>query len=883
MVIGSLGMFVALVAASQVGRGVVVGEVVDAAGRPVAGAEVALAAGTLRDGSVPVLAAGTTDGSGRFHLRRPPGARAGGQPVDTAGAVWIRKDGFGLGVSDLLREDRDDRVHRVTLEPAAARRVTVVDEKGAGIPGVRIAPRIVVAEGTNYLGVAVPDAWLDRLAAEADAGGVAEVRSLGRLMDVRGYRATIPGRGAHTLMIPFAASRGDARRTAGPPVRLASRIADDAGRPIAGASVEVWVRTGVPQDDGRSTYFLMPERLPAGRGPSSSGPDGTVEIPDGPLRGSSCRLVARAEGFEAAVSGWVALSGEKVDVPVPGLRRLRTVEGRVVDRGGAPVVGASVFTQGRSVRATTDAVGRFRLEGVPPAPTFLFASKEGFRFRGRMLEGPGAHATIELARADEPPARIMRTLPDPIPLDESRGLARRVLDPALKEAIAKGDDASKLWLLRVLRWLDPPAILEQVERIKVARGTTADYLKGEAALGIAPADQDEAASVAETIADRAYRAGTLVDLADAAPSSDRARKLALLDRAAEQARAAEPGSNKYFQMGEVAEHWLELGEREKARAMLAEGFALVRELPPLKRTDAGSFLGHMAWLDPKAAVELMRGVGPDRWHERILANIAIRAAHEHPAEAEEVLNAFREPTWRVNAVPRICRRMAGKDPDRARRIAASQPVSSERAYAWTFLALGLRASDPAASREALDRAVAEIDAVAPGDPRESWSGNAAASILPLVEELAPDVVEEVFWHAVALQPADEDPREDLGGNGGEGRSDLPLLLSRYDRAVAATLLAPVDEYLRGIPNRADGDNATPAMILAVGAIDPRRAVEVVEGLPKARSRSINDSTNWARQTLSDQLAMPPDRRWMRIWRFHAGCGIAMFEDVYRDL
>ena len=73
------------------------------------------------------------------------------------------------------------------------------------------------------------------------------------------------------------------------------------------------------------------------------------------------------------------------------------------------------------------------------------------------------------------------------------------------------------------------------------------------------------------------------------------------------------------------------------------------------------------------------------------------------------------------------------------------------------------------------------------------------------------------------------------------------------------------------------------MILAMASLDPRAAVELVERLPKARSLSINDPTNWGRQTLADHLAMPPDRRWISIWRFSSGCGIAMFEEVYRDL
>jgi hypothetical protein len=58
---------------------------------------------------------------------------------------------------------------------------------------------------------------------------------------------------------------------------------------------------------------------------------------------------------------------------------------------------------------------------------------------------------------------------------------------------------------------------------------------------------------------------------------------------------------------------------------------------------------------------------------------------------------------------------------------------------------------------------------------------------------------------------------------------------------------------------------------------------VVEDMPPSRDLGVNEPSNLARITVAELLAMPPERRWMRIWRFYAGCGIAMFEDVYRDL
>ena len=62
--------------------------------------------------------------------------------------------------------------------------------------------------------------------------------------------------------------------------------------------------------------------------------------------------------------------------------------GRVVDREGQPVAGATVFQSGDSparTEAETGADGRFALNGVVARPTFLFARKPGYRFVGLAL------------------------------------------------------------------------------------------------------------------------------------------------------------------------------------------------------------------------------------------------------------------------------------------------------------------------------------------------------------------------------------------------------------------------------------------------------------------------------------------------------------------
>ena len=208
------------------------------------------------------------------------------------------------------------------------------------------------------------------------------------------------------------------------------------------------------------------------------------------------------------------------------------------------------------------------------------------------------------------------------------------------------------------------------------------------------------------------------------------------------------------------------------------------------------------------------------------------------------------------------------------------PYPAERAYAWTFLADGLAASDRTAASAALDRALREIDSIDAADLSRASEANPAASIMPMVEHIAPDRVAEDFWRAVALCSPGDDPRTDFGRD-----CALPaeaLLLSRYDRDAAAMLFEPVAAFVRSRSLRDDND-IIPVVLVALACLDPRTAVEVVEGLPAARTPDVNDPTNWARITVAEILAKPQERRWMGVWRFYSGCGIAMFEEVYRGL
>ena len=513
----------------------IAGEVVDSKGKPVPGAEVAFSVGMTRDGAVPVMRRTETDHAGRFHFPRLANESLEGS--DAPGTIWVDKPGLGLGVMDLLRDDRRDQVHRIVLEPEAPRRLTIQDATGRPVAGLRVSPRVLQRDRTRFEGILVPDDWFDRMSAVTDSMGRADLPGLTRVDDLRSIRVTLPDRTSLPLMIPYAKSKEAVTLVVGQPGRVTGQVRDARGRPITGAVVEVWVRSALPLE-GAGFLYGIPEHLSFDE-PVRTGSDGTFQTPARLRIGSTVRVVVRSGGFVPLVSDWLLLKSETTTLPPLSARPYRVIEGRAVDRQGKPVQGAEVRQSPGGSRCLTDEAGRFRLAQARDGRSFLVAHKQEFRFCGQPIDEQSAEPiTVTMTRSHERPVRLMSTLADQIPLAESRNLARRVLDPVLREAVTKGDDASKLWLLRVFRWLDPPAVLEQIEKIKFDRTGTSDFLKGEAAIGIVDVDPTEAVSVAETIADPALRAGTLVDICDALPRSERTVKLKLLDQAATQVRKA---------------------------------------------------------------------------------------------------------------------------------------------------------------------------------------------------------------------------------------------------------------------------------------------------------------------------------------------------------
>ena len=331
------------------------------------------------------------------------------------------------------------------------------------------------------------------------------------------------------------------------------------------------------------------------------------------LAGSTYRVVVNAPGYAPVVSDWITLTGPTDRLPPITLRRLRTLTGLVVDRQGKPIEGASMSQPGGPA-TTSDGTGRFRLDGAVPGRTFLLARREGFRVQGWVIQ-PYESGEIELtlSRPNEPPVQMKATLSPPLPMEQSRALSRRVINPYLKDALANGDDTAKIWTLRVQRWLDPTAFVEQTQKTKFQSEAASAYVMGLAALVLARADLEEASAVIESIHELAGRCDAMVGIVDALPADRRADKLALLATRGVPARSSEFSSSKLHVMGEVGERWLELNEPAKAKAIFAEGRKLVEAMPVEKRTSAGSFLARLARVEPNAALQLVENAGKPGW------------------------------------------------------------------------------------------------------------------------------------------------------------------------------------------------------------------------------------------------------------------------------
>ncbi len=863
-------------------------EVADPAGHRLSGADVAItvnyarAAGSLET----VFERVETDGAGKALLevaRQRPGAR-----VHSAN-VWVYQAGRAIATKNVSFARTANRyVVSVTLDDLSKFTITVLGQDDRPIAGIHLTPHLLRRTGPgNSLAATIPESWHERLAVTTDARGVATLTCLPGNMKPLSIRVAGQGVAPHTLRVePPAGS--DAVLRLGRPGRVVGVVRTASGAPLADVPVELWVQGAkivrsdfAPADPFGNRRITPDEILRFDPEPLKTGPQGAFQTPPNLLSGSTYRVIVRREGFQPFVSDWVTLSGDRTVIPPIRLQPLETLTGVIKDRQGRAIVGARVFLAGGGPRTVTDPQGRFALAGIDPGKTVMLVEQPGFRLQGWLFDPPSQPVvgSFTLVRLSDAPESVMKPLADPIPHEESRALANRLLEPYLKDPF--GDDVESVGSrLRAVAALGDFDLIRAVELLQNGEFRDEDrnfqFIRGALAAKLAVTEPARAEAMAESNADLGTKINAVASVAKALPASERIRKHSLLERATGMLKNDAQQANELSHLQGVsalADGWLDLGERDRARLVLEE----VKISAVVFQTD---FLSQLARLEPDEIVARLRNVPTTRvnagYRDRALTQVAVQLATDHPALAEQVFN-LREGGNNQSIgsleVMRLCRRLAGVDPTRARRVVDSISDPATRACGFAYVALGLAEKAQAGAMDAIDRAIREIDRLRESAPAPEpstgvfnlYATNPAAVILPVVERVAPERLAEVYWRAVALHPQIDSEQEDLLKRSNAGIECT--LLARYDRRVAAALFEPMESYIRTLATAAGPrEQIDFRVIIAKGCIDPRSAVALLESISNPPDSRGRGPTEQARIRLGQVLGMPQEKRWAWLWR-----------------
>jgi uncharacterized GH25 family protein len=645
---------------------------------------------------------------------------------------------------------------------------------------------------------------------------------------------------------------------------LRVHVVDEDGKPVAGVGVVVWHRPSAPRQLGQGENKPVDLPRDAGRATDRAGRFQTPPCldPDG-----SYQMELKAEGFLAEQTAWKEMPAKAEIVFEATLRRLRPLEGEVIDRQGKAVAGARVVHshERQKVETVTDEKGHFQMKTAFFPPGFLFVSKSGFRFHGQRCDR-SEPLKITLTRREENAVEKMTTLPPALPRAARKELAAKVLEPLLQRA-RKEEDGGRSRPLQALGRLDAGRLLAELDRQPMQSAWFDAYVRRAAVQGLKDEAPEEACAIIESMKDADFRSQAYLDLCDGLPNAKKAEKRALLHQALVQARSIAASDHRVIQLAWVARRLWLLDDKALAAKLLREGQEIARELPTAGWSGyaRGAFAEDLALIDLDAALALMKDLKDNFEFIRHHGNLAQKLAGSDPAAAERVFglllsrNDGQAIYQRDQYAPRVCHRMAPVDLARARKIAdtVNNPYFKARSYGVMAQALARKRPDEA--RELLDRAFDVLEKhVASGQDNFNnfWDAASLAGLMvSAAEDIDASLVPEFFWRALSLR---NPPRR--GGAEDEWRRSqevpalgaLALVLARYDRDIA---MAFVEEASKRTPGR----NAYQLPHLRAAALaDPRRAVVLIEALPEEANK------DYLRLTVVNMLVAEGDTAWKSV-------------------
>jgi hypothetical protein len=595
--------------------------------------------------------------------------------------------------------------------------------------------------------------------------------------------------------------------------------------------------------------------------------EGRLVSPDVLMGGAYVRIVAEADGMLAGRSGWVEIGKDaRTKAPEVALKRLRIVTGKVLDRGGQPVDGVTVFNSGdghERVETTSKGGGKFRLASVPEGGVFLFAEKVGYRFTGVRMPANETQTTL-LMTAIEEPAEPMATLPPLLSPDEEYALARQVLDPWL-ERLAQADtplesvgaftpliQINALEAFNRLDWWADSYHLDRQNRGIVRHAVILSLIAHHDG-----AAWDEVRAKIDSGDNEYHKASELILATHEMGDGHQALRLEWLEAALPHARKVEDSVRRVRALASAADRLFQLGEDARARQILAEAEAIAEPFFAAPDAQYASVLLALAaahddtdraidWLDKSGGYLRMHG-----------GRVAAALLPDRPERAVEVWNriaaANRENQSRTTqgleyrAPADFCYRLALVDRSLAEQIAADADEAVVRFREKGAVISALAETQPAEASRLLEALVREELPLLPVEesrrlPFESAPA-IAAWLLPVAERVAPDLCRELFWRSLSLR-LPRPRQDDLNDQFESTDFQLAKLLARYDRDKARTLLEPSAGRLSesvALAAKATGPGPLPArmaawtarastsgLFLAAVHVDPRWAKSLVD-------------------------------------------------------
>ncbi len=434
-------------------------------------------------------------------------------------------------------------------------------------------------------------------------------------------------------------------------------------------------------------------------------------------------------------------------------------------------------------------------------------------------------------------------------------LAQRLIEPYYYAAVSQGNQLNCYHALLGLAVADPVGALQKLDAEVAPTPNRAAYIKLRVARTLARSDLARAEAVADSIIEpQNYRCAALVAVSDALPAEQRVRKLALLTKAAAQAKDAKATDA----LVRIAHRFYQLGEKAKAKALVTES-ASPQKINPVQRT---SIACSLAPIDPTSALSIARELAASNRQDanRILWNVAIGLAADNPAESERVLRLVPHEKEQNRLHPAIVWKMATTDPAQARRLVAESQREGNYPQVWMYLACGLKARDPAAAHESFGRGIRAIDRLLEAGPEylPLHTPGGPGALMPLAEQIDPSLVPELFWRTVAAQPPIGDPRMFSETSS----SDLAELLAWFDRGVAAAIFEPVRDRMDQMDFRELSTHRLE--LLSWAQIDPRAAVARIEQL-RANGDLETRTLLAVKEMIGARLADPLEQRWQTFW------------------